>query len=185
VDRLRRQARSLRNAPTDAERVLWQVLRGHQLQRCKFRRQFPIAGYIADFACVEARLVIEVDGGQHAEQVTYDDARTRVLAAAGYRVLRFWNNDVLTRTEDVVAEIFRQLPTPPQPSPSLAAKGREPSVAAMAQRVARNHAVAPAPSLSLQAKGRVGEGCLPATGSPTVERVDAGARAGELGRDKQ
>ena len=110
-------ARSLRNSATDAERTLWRHLRGRQLQNLKFRRQYPIAGYIADFACVEAHLVVELDGGQHAEHAAEDETRTRKMEANGYRVLRFWNDDVLLRTVDVLAEIHRQVSTPPQPSP--------------------------------------------------------------------
>jgi very-short-patch-repair endonuclease len=102
-------ARALRNASTDAERRLWQRLRGKQLQDCKFRRQYPIAGYIADFACVDAKLVIELDGGQHSDQNAYDHERTRKIASNGYRVLRFWIDDVLLRIEPVLEEITRHL----------------------------------------------------------------------------
>ena len=83
----------------------------------KFRRQYPIAGYVADFACVEAHLVVELDGGQHTERIAEDESRTRKIEVNGYRVLRFWNDDVLLRTESVLAEIYRQVSTPPQPSP--------------------------------------------------------------------
>ena len=103
------KARDLRHNATDAERRLWQHLRGRQLQGLKFRRQYPIAGYVADFACIEARLVIELDGGQHSEQAEYDAERTRKMQANGYRVLRFWNDDVLLRTEAVLDEISRCL----------------------------------------------------------------------------
>ncbi len=112
-------ARELRAAPTDAERKLWQGLRGRQLLGFKFRRQYPIAGYIADFACPEARLVVELDGGQHQQQQTYDDERTRKMAVNGYRVLRFWNHEVLLNTQDVFAEICRYLE--PLPNPPLQA----------------------------------------------------------------
>lgn len=105
------KARSLRNGSTDAERCLWRYLRNRQLADYKFRRQYPIAGYIADFACVEAKLVVEIDGGQHLERAEYDIERTRKIETNGYRVVRFWNNDVLLRTEDVVDEILRCLPT--------------------------------------------------------------------------
>lgn len=104
-----KNARALRNGATDAERKLWQCLRGRQLHNCKFRRQYPIAGFVADFACVEARLVIELDGSQHLEQVSRDEERTRRLAVNGYRVVRFWNDDVLLRTDAVVEEIARHL----------------------------------------------------------------------------
>lgn len=103
-------ARNLRNEATDAERRLWQYLRGRQLSGFKFRRQYPIAGHIADFACVEAKLVVELDGGQHADRQNEDAERTRRIETNGYRVIRFWNDDVLLRTEAVVEEIMRHLP---------------------------------------------------------------------------
>ncbi|GAB3344703.1 endonuclease domain-containing protein [Lysobacter tyrosinilyticus] len=127
MDVLRTRARELRSNATDAEKVLWRALRGKQLEGFRFRRQVPIAGFIADFLCPQARLIIELDGGQHAEQGGYDAARTTKLAGFGYRVLRYWNNDVLARTEAVLEDIHSHLlksnnksnSTPPQPSPSL------------------------------------------------------------------
>ena len=104
-----KNARRLRRSATDAELKLWRHLKGRQLDDCKFRRQFPIAGYVADFACVEARLVIALDGGQHVETQDYDERRTRRMRPNGYRVLRFWNDDVLLRTELVLEEILRHL----------------------------------------------------------------------------
>ncbi|WP_146910380.1 endonuclease domain-containing protein [Arenimonas daejeonensis] len=121
---IRQFARTLRNSSTDAERRLWRHLRNRQLLGLRFRRQHPIVGFIADFACVEARLVIELDGGQHADAREYDLRRTEILEGAGYRVLRFWNHDVLLKTDDVLAEIFRQVLTPPQPSPAGRGGGR-------------------------------------------------------------
>ena len=103
------RARQLRNAATDAERHLWRHLRGEQLGGFKFRRQYPLAGYIVDFVCIPARLVLELDGGQHQEAVSYDVARTRAIEALGYRVLRFWNDDVLLRTDAVLEEVLRNL----------------------------------------------------------------------------
>ena len=91
----RDRARGLRQSMTDAEHTLWYRLRNRQLQGCKFRRQHDIGPYIADFVCTEAMLVVELDGGQHAEQVLYDARRTAFLQAQGYRVLRFCDNDVL------------------------------------------------------------------------------------------
>jgi very-short-patch-repair endonuclease len=76
---------------------------------CKFRRQYPLAGYIVDFVCLPVHLIVELDGGQHLDALKYDAVRTSVLEGRGYRVLRFWNDDVLLRTDDVVAEIFRVL----------------------------------------------------------------------------
>ncbi len=98
-----------RGGSTDAEHRLWYFLRRQQLGGHKFRRQYPLAGYIADFVCVPARLVIELDGGQHLDALEYDRRRTEALQREGYRVLRFWNDDVLLRTQDVLAEIFRVL----------------------------------------------------------------------------
>lgn len=103
-------ARKLRHEATDAERHLWRHLRGEQLAGFKFRRQYPLAGYIVDFVCVPARLVLELDGGQHLDAVPYDGARTRAIEALGYRVLRFWNDDVLLRTDAVLEAVWRHLP---------------------------------------------------------------------------
>lgn len=110
MDVLRTHARELRNGATDAERHLWRYLRRRQLAGFKFRRQFPVAGYIADFACVPARLIVELDGGLHADAVAYDQRRAERLAANGFRVLRFWNDDVLRGTDAVLEQILRQLP---------------------------------------------------------------------------
>ncbi|MCW2244120.1 endonuclease domain-containing protein [Azospirillum canadense] len=109
--KLKYRARNLRNEPTDAEEALWRYLRGEQLGGHRFRRQHPIPPYIADFACIEAKLVIEVDGGQHADSA-YDAARDRHLRLHGWRVLRFWNNDVLSNPEGVATEILRALGGP-------------------------------------------------------------------------
>ena len=120
LDDMRLRARELRNNATDAERHLWRHLKLRQLAGLRFRRQVPIAGYIADFVCPQTKLVIELDGGQHVEQQQYDEERTRALATLGYRVLRYWNDDVLLRTGGVLDDILRHAKsTPPQPSPSL------------------------------------------------------------------
>ena len=103
------RARQLRHASTDAERHLWRHLRSRNLAAYKFRRQYPISGYIVDFACLSAKLVVEVDGGQHGDAAAYDAVRTRRLEAQGFRVLRFWNDEVLMRTEDVLQVIWRAL----------------------------------------------------------------------------
>ncbi|MBL8706265.1 MAG: endonuclease domain-containing protein [Rhodospirillales bacterium] len=106
------RARALRRDSTAAERKLWSVLRSRRSSAYKFRRQFPIGPYIADFACFAHRLIIELDGGQHAQQAPYDDARTRYLEAQGWRVLRFWNNDALATTEGVLTMILDALANP-------------------------------------------------------------------------
>jgi very-short-patch-repair endonuclease len=106
---MRHRAQKLRAKPTDAERVLWVRLRRRQVLGYKFRRQQPLGPYIVDFVCLEKRLVVEVDGSQHQEQRTYDEARTRWLESQGYRVLRFWNNEVLAETDKVIELIAKRL----------------------------------------------------------------------------
>jgi len=98
--------RNLRRAQTDAEARLWRHLRDRRLASYKFRRQHRIGAYFVDLVCAEAKLIVELDGGQHAERKSYDAARTVALEAAGYRVIRFWNDDVLERTEVVLEEIL-------------------------------------------------------------------------------
>src|SRR5271154_6471755 len=93
------RARALRQAPTEAETRLWSRLRNRQLDGFRFRRQQPIGAFIVDFFCPAAALIIEVDGGQHDDHAASDEARTRWLEARSYRVLRFWNNDVLANTD--------------------------------------------------------------------------------------
>ena len=106
--KLIRIARKLRGNQTDAETVLWNRIRNRQIDGYKFVGQEPIAGYICDFVCRESLLIIEVDGGQHNES-TSDAIRDRRLAEGGYRVLRFWNNDVLGNLEGVLATIQIEL----------------------------------------------------------------------------
>ena len=103
------RARSLRTGMTETERLLWQVLRGKQINGYRFRRQHPIGRYIADFACIEQKMVIELDGGQHQDQLVYDQARSTFLQAQGWQVLRFWNNDVLNNIDGVLASIAERL----------------------------------------------------------------------------
>jgi very-short-patch-repair endonuclease len=117
------KARQLRNNPTDAERHLWQHLRLRQIGRHRFRRQQPLGPYIVDFVCLEQRLVIEVDGGQHSEQVEYDNQRSVWLTAQGFRVLRFWNNEVLQEVEAVKKVIGSALCGEQPPSLILPRKG--------------------------------------------------------------
>jgi very-short-patch-repair endonuclease len=102
------KARQLRKNLTDAERLLWAKLRRRQLENCKFRRQHPIGNFIVDFVCLDKKLVIEVDGGQHLDN-PYDDRRTHWLEEQGYKVLRFWNHDVLAKTDAVLQAIHDAL----------------------------------------------------------------------------
>ncbi len=101
-------ARRLRANPTDAEIRLWSRLRRKHLDGFRFRRQHPMGPYVVDFFCPEAKLVVEVDGGQHADSAS-DAVRTRWLEAGGHRVIRFWNNDVLANTEGVLLTILGAL----------------------------------------------------------------------------
>jgi very-short-patch-repair endonuclease len=112
-------ARRLRADSTDAEKILWRALRD-RIPRYKFRRQHPIGNRIADFACPEKKLVIELDGSQHADEIAADDRRTAELSAHGYRVIRFWNNDVTENLVSVLETIYRELEAPP-PHPTLSA----------------------------------------------------------------
>ena len=123
-------AKKLRKNMTDAERLLWQHLRSRELGGYKFRRQRPVGPYIVDFICLEKKLVVEVDGGQHAGQMELDAKRSDYLEDKGYRVLRFWNNEVLKEIESVLTVILSSLdgnvifPTPSFPlTPALSPRG--------------------------------------------------------------
>ncbi len=102
-------ARHLRREATDAEKLLWSKLRNAQLEQCKFRRQEPILGFTADFVCHEKRLIVEIDGSQHAWQTGKDARRTHMLEQAGFRVVRFWNNDVLANLDGVLEQLRESL----------------------------------------------------------------------------
>ncbi len=99
----RRFARSMRKEPTEAEHKLWQELRDRRLDKMKFRRQVPIGDYIVDFLCLEAKLIVEIDGSQHADS-DYDENRDATLNGLGFRVLRFWNDDIIAYARDPGAE---------------------------------------------------------------------------------
>jgi len=103
---LQQRARRLRKEMTEAERKLWSRLRRCQLGSLRFRRQVYFDKYIVDFACFEPKVIIELDGSQHATQIVYDDQRTKWLQSHGYTVLRFWNNEVLGQIEDVLQTIW-------------------------------------------------------------------------------
>jgi very-short-patch-repair endonuclease len=108
-EQLRADVRCLRREQTEAESLLWQHLRGKRLKGAKFRRQHAIGGHIVDFCCLRHGLVIEVDGGQHTEETEKDAARTARLEAQGFKVIRFWNDDVLRNLEGVLASIAESL----------------------------------------------------------------------------
>jgi very-short-patch-repair endonuclease len=114
-------ARKLRRRQTDAERVLWFRVRDRRLGGWKFRRQMDLNGYVVDFCCPDARLLIELDGGQHGVSVERDAKRTTNLEATGYLMLRFWNNDVMNNIDGVLEEILKSLKPqpfePPHPNP--------------------------------------------------------------------
>ena len=98
----------MRHQPTDAEAAMWRLLRDRRLERFKFRRQVPFQSYILDFVCFEKRFIIEIDGSQHASSER-DMEREAVLKAEGFRIERYWNNDVLQRPSDVLEDIFAKL----------------------------------------------------------------------------
>jgi very-short-patch-repair endonuclease len=101
--------KNLRKNQTDAEAVLWRHLRNRQLGGFKFRRQHSFPPYIVDFVCIEKRLVVELDGGQHANATEADERRTKFLEHKGFSVVRFWNNDALGNTEAVLERILELL----------------------------------------------------------------------------
>ena len=118
------KARHLRDQATDAEKKLWGLLRSRQLAGCKFRRQVSVGRFIVDFVCFEKRLVLELDGGHHQDQAAYDEQRTTWLEAQGFRVLRFWNHQVLTEPaavqEAILLVMGREASSSPSPRPSPA-----------------------------------------------------------------
>ncbi len=103
------RARQLRNDMTEAEKWLWEKLRSRELDGFKFRRQRPIGPFVVDFVCLKKKIVIEVDGGQHAEELEQDKRRSEFLTREGYKVLRFWNHEVLQNGEAVLSAIHCHL----------------------------------------------------------------------------
>jgi very-short-patch-repair endonuclease len=110
-------ARGFRREQTEAEQRLWGRLRDRRLGGFKFRRQFPLGPFFADFCCLEERLVIEVDGGQHAAGIDQDRNRTYCLNDLGFKVIRFWNNEVLAQTDLVCEQILNEIRKEPHPNP--------------------------------------------------------------------
>ena len=109
--------KKLRSNQTDAEGKLWPLLRNRSLSNCKFRRQHPICPYVVDFCCIEKHLIVEVDGGQHSTEHLKDERRTRYLSQLEYKVLRFWNHDVLKNINAVLEMIHVNLDPHPGPLP--------------------------------------------------------------------
>jgi very-short-patch-repair endonuclease len=122
----RQRAHAMRLTPTDAERKLWWNLRRRlTVPGSHFRRQVRLGHYIVDFACHDLRVAIELDGGQHGEHVARDARRTKFLESQGYRVLRFWNNEVLTNIEGVLEAIQSAVLATPTPTPPHRGEGKE------------------------------------------------------------
>ncbi len=119
---LTQAAKGLRRNSTDAERLLWQCLKGKQLEGLKFRRQEQIGRFIADFVCYERKIIVEADGSQHTLEKEKDEERTEWLNSQGFTVLRFWNNEILTNIEGVMAIIRVQCLEAPL-SPALSHRG--------------------------------------------------------------
>lgn len=119
------KARSLRKRMTNAEFVLWCVLRDRRFQGAKFRRQVPIGPYVVDFTCCEKKVAIEIDGGQHNVTDPAEMKRTVYLKGQGYRVLRYWNNDVLQNLSGVLEDLSQHLSVTPSPHPNLLPEGEK------------------------------------------------------------
>ena len=118
------RARHVRKQSTEAEKTLWRHVRSRQLAGYRFRRQAPLGKYIADFLCYERGLVIEIDGGQHQRRTEADKKRTNWLETQGFRVIRFWINQVLAETEAVLEAILREMQGEDSPSPPHRVRGR-------------------------------------------------------------
>jgi very-short-patch-repair endonuclease len=105
----RSNAKRMRREPTEAEKLFWWELRDRRLEGHKFKRQYLVGGYIADFVCIERKLIVELDGGQHAEATEYDEKRSAVLQSLGFRVLRIWNAEIFTNMEGVIDAVLAEL----------------------------------------------------------------------------
>ncbi|MHA1540831.1 MAG: endonuclease domain-containing protein [Alphaproteobacteria bacterium] len=112
-----KNAQELRKKLTEAEELIWSFLRKKQLLNYKFRRQIPIRNYIVDFVCFEKKLIVELDGGQHCEEKNknYDKRRAEVLEKSGFKVLRFWNNEIFDNLKGVLETIYLELKSDPAP----------------------------------------------------------------------
>jgi very-short-patch-repair endonuclease len=117
------RARDLRREAGIAERLVWRLISDRKLAGCKFRRQHPIGPYFADFACVEQKLVVEIDGEHHAFQVEADSRRTEVMNSKGWRVVRFWANEVVSNIDGVGAEILTHLTLTLSPHEDVGGEG--------------------------------------------------------------
>ncbi len=108
-------ARGMRRSPVKCEKLFWRLVRARQLGGFKFKRQVPIGSYIADFVCLERKIIVELDGDKHVERQAYDRERDAFLKAAGFRVLRFWNTELLESSEGVLEVVLSALETAPSP----------------------------------------------------------------------
>jgi very-short-patch-repair endonuclease len=113
----------LRHQSTDAERMLWKYLRAHRMAGYKFRRQVVIEPYIVDFVCLEVKLIVEADGGQHLDQMEDDLKRSAFLESLDYKVMRFWNHEILCDIHTVLEKIHSYLIEAPSPQPSPGGRG--------------------------------------------------------------
>ncbi len=181
------KARELRRGQTDAEARLWWHLRDRRLGGYKFRRQCPFGRFVVDFVCIDRKLIVELDGGQHADRANYDGQRTALLNRYGYTVVRYWDDDALLRTDRVLEDILMHLalagPAAPHPNPLPAGGERETLGERNCQSPAKN-----TPSSRARGEGR-GEGqafgqrnCEGAAEKTPSPRN--GARPGVRGRGK-
>lgn len=159
MERLTTYAKDLRGGSTDTERILWSHIRAKRLEGLKFRRQHPIGKYIVDFICLERKVVVELDGGQHTEpeKKEYDSERDYWLKQEGYRVLRFWDNEVLLNTKGVL-EVIREncLEHPPlRPLPSREGMKINKSLPSREWDNRRVSLILPGDGRKMKGKGRV------------------------------